>query len=213
MQTITAITSQIKNKDRVNIFLDDRYAFSLASAAAQGLKIGDTLSEEERAERQAKDTLEKAKEQVIRYIVQRPRSVTEVRRYLQGKGYDETQVEQILSRVQAMNLLDDTAFAEYWIDQRLTFKPRSQMALRYELRQKGVSQDVMESLLNEVDEVAAATTAAAGKLNSLRHLPQEQFRAKLGGYLQRRGFQYQTIRQVIDDLWREINDEQDETRE
>jgi len=213
MQTITAITAQIKNKDRVNIFLDDRYAFSLAIAAAQGLKIGDTLSEQERTERQAKDTLEKAKEQVVRYIVQRPRSVTEVRRYLQGKGYDEAQVEQILSRVQAMNLLDDTAFTEYWIDQRLTFKPRSQMALRYELRQKGVSQDVMESLLNEVDEVAAATAAAERKLNSLRHLPQDQFRAKMGGYLQRRGFQYATIRQVIDDLWREINDEQDETGE
>ncbi len=213
MQTITAITAQIKNKDRVNIFLDDRYAFSLASAAAQGLKIGDTISETEIAERQAKDTLEKAKEQVIRYIVQRPRSVTEVRRYLQGKGYDEAQVEQILGRVQAMNLLDDTAFAEYWIDQRLTFKPRSQMALRYELKQKGVSQDVMESLLNEVDEVAAATTAAQSKLNSLRHLPQEQFRTKLGSHLQRRGFRYDTIRQVIDELWREIKDEQNEAEE
>lgn len=161
MATITAITAQVKNKDRVNIFLDDQYAFSLAIAAAVGLKVGDTLTEEQIAARQSQDTLEKAKEQVIRLIAQRPRSVTEVRRYLQGKGYDEPQVEQVITRLQAVDLLDDTTFSEYWIDQRLTFKPRSQMALRYELQQKGISRDVMDTLLSEVDEVAAAKIGRA----------------------------------------------------
>ena len=207
MATITAITAQVKNKDRVNIFLDDQYAFSLAIAAAVGLKVGDTLTEEQIAARQSQDTLEKAKEQVIRLIAQRPRSVTEVRRYLQGKGYDEPQVEQVITRLQAVDLLDDTTFSEYWIDQRLTFKPRSQMALRYELQQKGISRDVMDTLLSEVDEVAAATQAAERKLNSLRHLPQEEFRAKLSGFLQRRGFRYETIRQVVDTLWQTYQDE------
>ena len=65
MAIITAITAQVKNKDRVNIFLDDQYAFSLAIAAAVGLKVGDTLSDEQIAARQSQDTLEKAKEQVI----------------------------------------------------------------------------------------------------------------------------------------------------
>ena len=207
MAIITAITAQVKNKDRVNIFLDDQYAFSLAIAAAVGLKVGDTLTEEQIAARQSQDTLEKAKEQVIRLIAQRPRSVTEVRRYLQGKGYDEPQVEQVITRLQAVDLLDDTTFSEYWIDQRLTFKPRSQMALRYELQQKGISRDVMDTLLSEVDEVAAATQAAERKLNSLRHLPQEEFRAKLGGFLQRRGFRYETTRQVVDALWQTYQDE------
>ena len=207
MPTITAITAQVKNKDRINVFLDDRYAFSLAIAAATGLKVGDTLSDEQIAARQSQDTLEKAKEQVIRLIAQRPRSVTEVRRYLQGKGYDEPQVEQVIARLQAVDLLDDTTFSEYWIDQRLTFKPRSQMALRYELQQKGISRDVMESLLNEVDEVAAATQAGERKLNSLRHLPQEEFRTKLSGFLQRRGFRYETIRQVVDSLWQTCQDD------
>ena len=62
----------------------------------------------------------------------------------------------------------------------------------------------------EVDEIAAATQAAESKLNSLRHLPEEQFRAKLGGFLQRRGFQYDTIRQVIDESWQTIQDEMNE---
>lgn len=206
MPTVTAITPQVRNQDRVNIFLDGRYAFSLAVAAALGLKIGDTLTEGQIAERQAKDSLEKAKDQAIRYIVQRPRSINEIERYLKRKGYDEPQIEQIINRLKELDLLDDSAFAEYWIEQRLTFKPRSQMALRYELQQKGVSRAVMDELLNEVDEVAAAQDAAQRKLNTFRHLPEDQFRAKLGGFLQRRGFRYETIRQVVDDLWREIEE-------
>lgn len=206
MQTITAMTPQVRNQDRVNIFLDGRYAFSLAVAAALGLKIGDTLTEGQIAERQAKDSLEKAKDQAIRYIVQRPRSINEIERYLKRKGYDEPQIEQIINRLKELDLLDDSAFAEYWIEQRLTFKPRSQMALRYELQQKGVSRAVMDELLNEVDEVAAAQDAAQRKLNTFRHLPEDQFRAKLGSFLQRRGFRYETIRQVVDDLWREIEE-------
>lgn len=200
------MTPQVRNQDRVNIFLDGRYAFSLAVAAALGLKIGDTLTEGQIAERQAKDSLEKAKDQAIRYIVQRPRSINEIERYLKRKGYDEPQIEQIINRLKELDLLDDSAFAEYWIEQRLTFKPRSQMALRYELQQKGVSRAVMDELLNEVDEVAAAQDAAQRKLNTFRHLPEDQFRAKLGGFLQRRGFRYETIRQVVDDLWREIEE-------
>lgn len=200
------MTPQVRNQDRVNIYLDGRYAFSLAVAAALGLKIGDTLTEGQIAERQAKDSLEKAKDQAIRYIVQRPRSISEIGRYLKRKGYDEPQIEQVINRLRELDLLDDSAFAEYWIEQRLTFKPRSQMALRYELQQKGVSRDVMDELLNEVDEVAAAQDAAQRKLNTLRRLPEDQFRAKLGGFLQRRGFRYETIRQVVDDLWRDIEE-------
>lgn len=210
MPTITAITAQIKNKDRVNIFLDDRYAFSLASAAATGLRVGQTLNEEQITARQSQDSLEKAKEQVISLIARRPRSVAEVRRYLQGKGYDEPQIEQVITRLQAIDLLNDQTFSEYWLEQRQTFKPRSQRALRFELQQKGISRDVMASLLDEVDEIAAATQAAQSKLNSLRHLPEEQFRAKLGGFLQRRGFQYDTIRQIMDELWQTIQDEMNE---
>ena len=206
MQSITAITPQVRNQDRVNVYLDGRYAFSLAVAAALGLRVGDELTEGQIEACKAKDSLEKAKDQAIRYIVQRPRSISEIERYLKRKGYDEPQIEQVVNRLRELDLLDDTAFAEYWIEQRLTFKPRSQMALRYELQQKGVSRDVMDELLNEVDEVAAAQDAAQRKLNSLRHLPEDQFRAKLGGFLQRRGFRYETIRQVIDDLWREIEE-------
>jgi regulatory protein len=206
MQTITAITPQVRNQDRVNIYLDGRYAFSLAVAAALGLRVGDELTEGQIEACRAKDSLEKAKDQAIRYIVQRPRSISEIERYLKRKGYDEPQIEQVVNRLRELNLLDDTAFAEYWIEQRLTFKPRSQMALRYELQQKGVSRDVMDEMLNEVDEVAAAQDAAQRKLNTFRHLPEDQFRAKLGSFLQRRGFRYETIRQVVDDLWREIEE-------
>lgn len=207
MPTITAISAQVKNKDRVNVHLDGRYGFSLAVAAAHGLSVGDSLSDEQIAARQAQDSLEKAKQQLYRLLTSRPRTVQEIRRYLQGKGYDEAQIELLVTFLQEKQLLDDAAFTEYWVEQRLTFKPRSQMALRYELQQKGVSHEVMAPLLAEVDEAAAATDAAHRQLNRLRHLPWEQFQAKLGGYLQRRGFQYETIRQVVNDLWRELQNE------
>jgi regulatory protein len=207
MATITALTAQKRNHDRVNVYLDGAFAFGLPAITAARLKVGQTLSPEEVAALQHEDRVEKARQSAIRFIGYRPRSVMEVRRNLRDKDYDEPVIEYVLERLQAVELLDDVAFAHYWVEQRETFKPRSQMALRLELQQKGVARDVIEKALAKVDETAAARRAAEKQARRWLHLPEDAFRARLAGFLQRRGFNYGVIDEITNELWESIADD------
>jgi regulatory protein len=208
MATITAITNQKRNAERVNIFLDGRYAFSMTLTAAANLTVGQTLTEQQQANLEREAELSKAVEKAVRFVSYRPRSETELRQHLRRKQLDDALIEEVIARLRRYNYLNDDEFAAYWVEQRESFKPRSPMALRQELRQKGVDSETIDRAVDDIDELDAARRAAEKRLNQLARLPYDQFRAKLGGYLQRRGFSYSVIREVIQESWdeREINE-------
>jgi regulatory protein len=208
MATITAITNQKRNAERVNIFLDGRYAFSMTLTAAANLTVGQTLTEQQQTNLEREAELSKAVEKAVRFVSYRPRSETELRQHLRRKQLDDALIEEVIARLRRYNYLNDDEFAAYWVEQRESFKPRSPMALRQELRQKGVDSETIDRAVDDVDELDAARRAAEKRLNQLARLPYDQFRAKLGGYLQRRGFSYSVIREVIQESWdeREINE-------
>lgn len=207
MQTITALTVQKRHPDRVSIFLDDAFAFGLPFRAAEPLRKGQQLSPAEIAALQAQNLTDKAKNNALHLLSLRPRSIAEVERRLQEKEYDDATIRQVIAELEEVELLDDTAFARFWVEQRETFKPRSRMALSHELQQKGVAQDSIELALADLDERAMAETIARKKAPQWVHLPQADFRLKLGRFLQQRGFHYETTKLVIDGLWQEIEHE------
>ncbi len=204
MAIITALTAQKRNKARMNVFLDDVYAFSLADIVAARLRVGQELSQAEIAAIQGQDEVEKARENVLRLLTYRPRSIAEVKRRLREKGFGDDAVEQAVERLEAVQLLDDYAFTQYWIEQRETFKPRSRIALRQELQQKGIERALIETLLADVDETAAARRAANKQSYRWAQLPEDEFKVKLGRYLQQRGFPYDIIREIMDETWQSL---------
>ena len=135
---ITALRQQKRNQERVNVYLDGEFAFGLPLESAIGLRVGQTLSDAEIAALQDQDQFVRLRSQAERYLSYRPRSTAELRRHLLRKGHDEAQVERVIAYLTERSLLDDYAFARYWVEQRVTFKPRSQMALRQELYARGV---------------------------------------------------------------------------
>ena len=201
MSVITALTGQKRNPNRLNVYLDGVFAFGLDSAVASTLKIGQTLSAEMITSLQQQDGISQAKAGAVNLISRRPRSVAEVEQNLQKKGFEAFVIEQTVVQLQDVGLLDDEAFARYWVEQREAFKPRSHLALRQELQQKGVNRAIIEAVLRDVDQTATAQRAAAKQARRYTHLTEDEFRNKLGGFLQRRGFHYEIIKQVIDELW------------
>lgn len=193
---ITAIQVQKRNPQRANIFLDGEFAFGLALIEAAKLSKGQFLSEEAIAALQVADEEERAYELALGFLSYRPRSQAEVARRLSQKGFAEPSIEAVLDRLSRSGLLDDEAFARYWISNREQFKPRGQFALRYELRQKGIASDIIDTLLDQVDDRQNAYQAALQRLDRWRRLEPEQARRKLDSYLRRRGFSYETIQGV-----------------
>lgn len=208
-QTITALRAQKKNQERVNVFLDGSFAFGLPLATAVHLKVGQSLSPAEVEALQQENLLDKVKQTAYRLISFRPRSVAEVKRHLDRKGYDEQLIETAVSQLIAVDLLNDETFARYWVEQRETFKPRSQLALSQELHQKGVSRSIINNALADIDELAAARRAAVKKARLWTDLAEQEFKTKLGRFLQRRGFYYEIINQITDELWQSIINERE----
>jgi len=200
MQQITAIEPQKRNKKRVNIYVDHQYAFSLTAAAAADLTPGQLLTPARQAELDNREELEQARQKAYNYLSYRPRSTAEIQTYLAQKEVPEPIIKTIIAGLQQQKMLDDHAFADYWVEQRETFKPRGQIALRQELRQKGIDNETIEHALADLDEHASAIKAANTRLSRWGNLPWEQFRQKMGNFLLRRGFSYQLINPVLHEL-------------
>ena len=105
------------------------------------------------------------------------------------------------------HLLDDAAFARYWIEQRQTFRPRGARLVRSELRQRGVDAATAEVALEALDDSgqADAYRAAAKRASQLRALDRQAFRSRLSGFLARRGFDWDIIGPVVERLWRDVS--------
>lgn len=204
---ITALEVQQGNKERVNVYLDGEFAFGLNLMDAAQLRKGQQLSEADITRLLHGDAVVKAVERAVHFLQFRPRSSAEVRRNLEQKAYPPEVIQATLERLQTLAYLDDAAFARYWVENRDTFKPRSPRVLRMELQQKGISADIIQEVLSDLDANHAAYRAAHQKLAKYKGLTVREFKQKLGGFLQRRGFAYEVVDEVLHQLIDELQTE------
>jgi len=209
-KTITCLQIQQKNKERVNIFLDEEYAFSLELMIAAGLKKGQTLTDREIAALQAEDEGKRAYAAALNFLGQRARSQAEVEQRLQQRDFSPAAIQGTIERLQREGYLDDSHFGQQWVANRQRFRPRSERALRYELRRKGMETTLIDEVIEqaEIDEDAAAWTALEPKVARWQGLDRIQFHQKAGSFLARRGFGHEVARRVIDRAWAQVQDEQ-----
>jgi regulatory protein len=205
MARITAIDGQKRDPNRVNVYLDGEYAFSLARIVAAWLQEGQELSADKAASLQAEDAKERAYQQAMLFLSYRARSTAEIRQNLRRHKLPPEVIEQTIERLKAEKLADDDQFAKAWVENRSTFRPRSRRALAIELRQKGIPEEAVRSALTDVDEETLAYEAALKRARRLESLDWNEFRVKLSEYLGRRGFSYAVAAAVVSRTWDEIH--------
>jgi len=201
---ITALKLQRRNRNRVNVYLDGEFAFGLSRIVAGWLRTGQELSEEKIAELKAQDGVEIALQRALNFLSYRARSEQEVRQNLTKHGHDEPVIDEIIERLNRGGLINDASFAEMWVENRSEFRPRGSQMLRLELRQKGIPDEIISSVLEMIDETELAFRAAQKKARRYRHLEYPDFRKKMSGFLARRGFHYGIIADVLPKIWEEL---------
>jgi len=204
---ITALKLQKRNRQKVNVYLDGEYAFSLARIVAAWLKVGQVLDDEKISSLQAENDQELAYQTAIKNISYRPRSEAEIRRNLTTHKYPLEIIDVVIERLHNNGLVDDTRFAQNWIDNRNEFRPRSKKALEMELRTHGVNIETIHQAIVDLDEDELAYQAGLKQSRKYSELDWNSFRQKLTGFLARRGFNYETIAPVIRRIWTEKQSE------
>lgn len=188
MPIVTAIKPQ-KNGKRVNVYLDDKFGFGidLENFVVLGLKVDQEYSREKIEDIIKKAEFQKTLDKLLRFATLRPRSEKEISDYLRRKEVHESLFEELFNRLKRLNLVNDTAFARWWVEQRLQFKSKSKQELMLELRNKGIDRETVTEVLTEsgVDDLKTAR-----KL--LEKYPSKTREQKIN-YLIRKGFSWEVI--------------------
>ena len=137
------------------------------------------------------------------YLSYRPRSEGEIRQWLHKRGFANEVTEKTIAKLKEQNLSDDFAFAQFWKDNRLSFRPKSKRLIKKELREKEVDADIVARVTQDIDDEEIAYELGANRLPSLAHLDYPGFYRRLSSYLAYRGFSYEVIKRTASLLWQE----------
>jgi regulatory protein len=153
-----------------------------------------------------------AMEIAVGYLGTRPRTRWETERRLRRAGAAEPIIIETVHRLAQLGYLDDAAFARWWGEQRDRHAPRGARMIEAELRQHGVSRDVIEAYRIEhsaperrpeddgvvpASESERAADALARHLRG-RPLPSDpKALQRIGMFLMRRGFDPDSVRSAI----------------
>ena len=158
MGKITEIKSGNRRSKRVNIFIDGRFALALDSdlAIKEKLMVNAEL-EPDRIENLVKiDEIRRGFDSAVRYIGYRPRSEAELRNRLERRGFSADIIDKVVIRLKEQGLVDDVAFARFWTENRESFRPRSQSLTALELKQKGITNEIIKQSVSAIDDEDSA---------------------------------------------------------
>jgi regulatory protein len=204
MGVITAIEAQKKRGNRRSIFVDGEFVAGVHEeiVLALGLAVGQVFDRERLVELLNAETKRKARESAIRLINYRDRSVSEIRQRLIRDDFPEEIVEEVTDQLSRTGLLDDEKFCRDWIKARSASKPMGKARLAWELRSKGVDASTVDQALEELDDETEYDLALSAAVRKLRKMDcaDPLTKNRLSSFLRRRGFDWDTISRVIDEL-------------
>jgi len=200
MPVVTKISPQRKG-NRVNIYLDEKFAFGLdlENYMKVEIKVGEEYSEEEIGEIVKKGEFQKISDKLINYSILRPRSKKEVEMWLKRKKVHESIHKDLFNKLKRLELLDDEKFASWWVKQRMEFRNKSKRELIFELRSKGIDKNIIDDVMsksNVDDESAAKKLIKKNKYKWKRYEDNHKNR-KMSEYLARKGFSWEIIKKVV----------------
>jgi len=205
MSIITELKMTGGRGNKVTVFFDDLSSLDISKEAYEesGIYAGLAISPQQIQELQQRDRYFSCLNAALHFLAHRPRSKKEVDIRLRQRGFSHETIESVLKKLEEKKLLDDAEFARLWAENRRDFSPRSKFLVRQELKQKGISGDLLDEATADIDDNESAYQAGLKKSHLLKSLPRDEFAAKLMRFLQAKGFGYSVTENAVERLWHE----------
>jgi regulatory protein len=203
---VTRIAKQKRRPNRRNVYLDGAFAFgcNLNVVAKFRLCEGMTLSEEQVRQIQLGEVKQECFDWAIKHLTSRLHSRAELRKKLMRREYGDAVVDATLEDLARLGYVDDERFAKTKALSAAQHKHHGRRRAFVELMKSGVKGDVADKALTDVysahDSTAVARQLAQKQLPRLKKLDPVVARRRLVGMLQRRGFDYDSIKPVVDEV-------------
>lgn len=200
---VTKIAVQKNDQERINIFLDDTFAFGLSRNVGERLRIGQTLAQSEIELLLSEDLNETIRKRALSCLSRKARSEKELRNELLKNGYEERRIDSTITELKNSHLLDDQEFSNNWVENRSSIHPRSQRLIALELRQKGITEEIIQDSLMNVDDDQTAYDLGSRYSRRLAGLEWPVFRKRLSNHLAGKGYDFGVINRIVHRIWNE----------
>lgn len=205
LKKITKIEYQKNNKDRVNIYLDDKFEFGvdLNTMIKYSLSKNMELDDEFITEILIEGDKAKAYNYAISVLSRSPKSEKEIRLKITQKGYDVDLANIIIDKLKANKYIDDEDYSDRFIHDKINLSKYGRRKIKEALYQKGIDRQIIDeklSLISMDDEIKRAYILGEKKLKSMSNIENTKKYVKLSNFLIGKGFDYETVRKVVSKL-------------
>lgn len=201
MAQITKIKQQ-KNKNRVNVFLDGKFGFGidLENFVKLNLKVGDEHTKEEIENIVKTAEFTKTYEKLLKFAMLRPRSRKEITDWFWRKKVHESIQDELISKLENLELIGDFKFAKWWVGQRLEFRNKSEREIESELYKKGIDKNIIKKALSkaEINEINTIKKLIRKNKHKWARYDQKIAKQKAVQYLLRKGFIWNDIKKALE---------------
>lgn len=202
---ITKIEAQKKKENRVNIYINEEFAFGCSSELVyyHNLAKGREVDINELEEIIEEDNYITAKSLGLKYVEAALKTEYQVKEYLEKKEYSPSVVFRVISFLKEYKFLDDEYYTKAYISQYKKVQGRNN--IRYKLLQKGINEEIIDNNLKEFnfeDEIKTALSLTEKKLKILckKEKDSRKIKQKLNIYLISKGYTYEAIKNVLDSI-------------
>jgi regulatory protein len=206
MPQISRIVEQKRSPNRRSIYLDGKFAFgcNVNVVARFRLREGMALDEQQIRAIRLGEVKQEAMDAALKLLSMRLHSRAELLRKLKRREYGDEVLEAVMEDLTRLGYLNDARFAQAKSLSLAQHKKHGRRRALQELRKAGVTTEVAERALGKVydthDTLAVARELAAKQASRLKRLDPLVARRRLIGMLQRRGFDYDDIKPVVDEV-------------
>ena len=209
MGTITEISVQKKNKNRCNIYIDNVFAFGVSNELIykENLKVGIIIDEEKLKKIAYEENLINCKETALKIIERSYKTKKEMTKRLLEKGYALEEVNETLKFLEEYNFINDESYTKAFINDRT--KTQGKQKIKYALKNKGVSDEIIEEELSKLDmekEKENANILALKKYNILikRESDKYKLKEKIIRFLISRGYNYEVAKDAVNEILKSV---------
>lgn len=202
MNIITKIEVGKRNKERVNIYIDEEYAFSISAELVykENIKVKDKIDVDSLKKLADEDNYIKCKNTALKTIERTYKSEKELAQKLALKGYEDHIINRTINFMKEYNLLNDNNYATMYVKDKA--RNVGKKKIKYSLLQKGIDEEIIESELEKInnDEVKATAYEMAlkkYKVFSKRENDNYKLTQKLYRFLMGKGYDYDLIKDVV----------------
>lgn len=197
-QIIKDLKIDKKNKNRIQVTLENGVTFSVGLRRSGSLERGKCLDKTEIGRLQKEDAVDCCYRDAVRYLGYRIRSCRELHRYLKGKAHSAESRDTVIGRLENYGYINDADYARLYVENRSRFSPRGAYILRHELRRKGIAEQIIDRSLADLDEDRLASRVLEKRLVHWKNLDRLVLKKKALSFLYGRGFTYETARRTLE---------------